>query len=175
MQIHVVDADDPAFYVRNMAGMRARGISPIILYGMSNGVLVMVNRVIEMAQQEDSIDLFQLHGHGGGGIQNISGGHSDGTPHLAAISNGNFAQIRPILDRLTPYFTSDARIELMGCSVASNADGEQLLIKLARLWGHAIKAGVEVQFSNQPDEVFVFEGPITIAYPDGGLACTTNS
>lgn len=174
MQIHVIDAEDPAFYTRNMNGMRARGITPIVLYGMCNGVVVMVNQIIDMAQQPCSIDLFQLHGHGGGGIQNISGGHADGTPDLAAISNGNFEQIRPELSRLTNYFTQDARIELMGCSVASNADGEQLLVKLARLWGHPIKAGVQVQYSNQPDEVFVFEGPITVAYPDGGLACTTN-
>jgi DNA polymerase III, alpha subunit len=173
MQIHVIDADDPLFYTRNMNGMRARGITPIVLYGMSNGVTVMVNQIIERAQQPNSIDLFQLHGHGGGGIQNISGGHADGTPHLAAISNGNFGQIRPILDRLTSYFTQDARIELMGCSVASNANGEQLLQKLARLWNHPIRAGVQVQYSNQPDEVFVFEGPITVAYPDGGLACAS--
>ena len=172
MQIHVIDAEDPDFFTRNMNGMKARGITPIVLYGMCNGVTVMINEIVSRAGQLNSIDLFQLHGHGGGGIQNISGGHADGTPDLAAISHGNFDQIRSDLGRLTSYFTLDARIELMGCSVASNQDGEELLVKLARLWGLPVKAGVQLQYSNQPDEVFVFEGPVTVAYPDGSLACT---
>lgn len=155
--------------------MNARKITPIVLYGMCNGVGQMVSDVIRMAKKTRSIDLLQIHGHGTGGLQNISAGEFNGGELLAGISNDNFEKIKSTLNQLTPYFSTNGRIQLMGCNVAGNKAGDKLLIKLAKLWGHTVTAGALSQYSNTAEEVFEFEGPTSTAHPNGDLSgCSAN-
>lgn len=164
--IDVVDGDDPSLVNLEAADIRNAGGNPIVVYGMSNGVEVVMNEILNRAQGPGRVALLRFHGHGGRGSQNVSGGHINGAPHLAAISDDNFSQIRGKLQRISHIFAPFGSTQLLGCDVGGGAKGKSLISKLANVWGVPVTAGLHTQFGGGK-QTFTFEGPTVTGFPAG--------
>lgn len=168
--IDVVDAGDPAIDEFYSADLRASGADPIVVYGMSNGVPYAIDRIIARAAGAGRIAILRINGHGGSGLQNVTGGKIDGARHMAGISNGNIAYLTPALSRLQPYFATFGSAELLGCEVAHGSSGLLLLQRLANIWGVPVTAGTKIQTGT-----FSFTGPTRSAFPGGGTVKSWSS
>jgi hypothetical protein len=171
MIIEVIDMDDsttgPASASIGLWNARTRpgaGRTILKLYGMSNGVGQMVSEIRQVARA-GSISVLRIWGHGYPGGQGVSGGHS-GTSFrddFAGMTVDNFEGIRGTLGTLRPLFVPGGRVELRGCDVAQG-NGDQLLVKLAKLWGVRVQGGTVVQHAGSN-----WDGQPVEAGPDGGL------
>ena len=179
MIIDVIDMEDSttraagdSIGVWNLREITRLGTSHVIqLYGMCNGVEAMIDSVMEVAGL-GLIEALRIWGHGTPGSQAVSAGDMSAgevTAHWAGISLTNFEAMAPILGRLTPYFSPCGRVELRGCSVADQTDGEQLLLQLAALWCVPVYAGRVTQRTAHSDWI----PPVTRATPGGSLSSTS--
>ena len=83
---------------------------------------------------------------------------------------------------MTPYFKPDARVELLGCYVATesvgehahiikeNSDGEKFIKELAKIWKVKVLASGNTG-QGLPIASIKFVGLVVQATPSGGLAC----
>lgn len=84
---------------------------------------------------------------------------------------------------MTPYFKPSARVELLGCYVATdfnekksaysikeNSDGEQLIKGLAKIWQVKVLASGNTN-KGLPIASIKFVGLVVQATPNGGLSC----
>lgn len=165
--VDVVDAHDPSAAATEAADIRAAGGKPIVLYGQSNGVAVMVGEVIQKAGRHRRIALLRIHSHGAPGSMNITAGEEALDEHMTSLDLSTLWYTGPQLAALAPYFVPWGATELMGCKVGSSAAGRQLLNRLAGYLQVPVSAGVRNQFSGG-HKTFVFEGPIKTGYPYGG-------
>jgi uncharacterized protein DUF4347 len=167
MVIDVVDVVDQALQDMEAADIRAQGGSPIALqYSTTNAVAILVQLIIERAAACSIITLLRFHGHGGPGGQNVAAGEAVYDAFGNGISITNLAVIGGDLARLRPYFAAHARVEMHGCQVASGRNGQNLLRRLAGIWGVQVSAGSRTQRGGGT-RTFRFEGPVYTGYPDG--------
>jgi Domain of unknown function (DUF4347) len=149
------------------AALRKKPNQIIIKYGgMSNGVAQMVSDVIETARSRAaSISVLRIWSHGRPGGQGVTLGPPDVSPtgQRAGISLGNWDQVRPALEKLTPYLDRTGRVELRGCSVGSNDEGLSFLRALASLWKVDVHAALFEQNIGPVD----WSGPVRRITPRG--------
>jgi Domain of unknown function (DUF4347) len=163
MIIDIVDMTDQRLGEEMIRQLRQRGFgSPILLYGMSNGVAEMVSAIIRRVRRPRTITLLRINGHGAPGVQGIASGEMpDGGIHLADITLGNLDAARPELERLKPYFRPEGVVILLGCAVGMNSRGRHFIQKLADF------LEVPVLASDNPGErhATYFDGQIAQARP----------
>lgn len=170
--IDVVDGTDPSLVAIEVGDIRRAGGDPIVVFGMSNGVEHVTNQILRRAGRRN-VMLLRFHGHGHAGVQNITGGTINGTPHLAAIALSNFSQIEGTLRRIRPVMLPFGSVQLLGCNVGSGA-GSALIDRLSQTWGVPVTAGLNIQFAGG-NTTFRFEGPTITAFPSGGLKSWSQS
>jgi hypothetical protein len=140
MIINVIDmVDGSGQYVKNYL-VQCGDRNFIELYGMSNGIHEMKNRIISTAPLF-SVTALRIFGHGGPGWQNVAAGTSDS----GQCSHGSAVTVNALqnLAVLGPYFDTYARVELRGCSVAR--DGGRMISALAQLWKVRVQAATSDQ------------------------------
>lgn len=162
--IDVVDGTDPSLIALEAADIRQTGGNPIVVFGQSNG-LAFVMQQIAARGQRGNVMLLRIHGHGGRGTQNVTGGQINGAPHMASISLQNYAASEPDLNRVRPVLVPFGSVQLLGCDVGGG-NGAQLVQRLARTWGVPVTAGLHTQFAGG-NATFRFEGPTVTGFPGG--------
>jgi hypothetical protein len=177
MELNVIDLGD-SYFVKLGMQLRALNQTVIEMLPGPNGVQRMVADIKKIAKVPGSISVLRIYAHGNSGIINVAGGEFDASDTLSAISIDNLPKIEPILSDLTPYFSQQARVELVGCLVAldstkkisENSAGERLIKRLAQIWR------VNVLASGNPKELPIaalkFVGVVVQASPGGGLTST---
>jgi hypothetical protein len=139
MMIDVIDMVDGAGKYQKQDLIKLGYKHFIELPLMSNGLLEMKNRIVQIAGAH-SINVLRVWGHGGPGIQNVSLGArypSQTGNGLSSITYNNLHN----LTELGPYFALNARVELRGCSVAN--DQGRMMSALATLWQVRVQATTE--------------------------------
>jgi hypothetical protein len=170
MEINVLDTSEEKF-LRVKWQLEAVGKTTIETVDFSNAVDRMIDDVIRVAKTPNSITVLRLYAHGNAGIINVRGfgqhGKKADPESRACVAIENLPKLEASLRRLAPYFAPGARVELIGCLVALDTEGEELLRELARIWG------VRVQGSPDASSVLSIElsGRVYEATPDGGLLC----
>lgn len=170
MNIDVIDMEDPVLGKDRQKQLNDRGVNStkIIMYGMSNGVGQMITDISQVASM-GGVNVLRIWSHGRSGGQTISGGHAGEEGRVqnwTGISVGNLDAVRGELIRLNDYFAPDARVELRGCNVAADSDGDALLQGLAGIWGVIVQGGILTQYHID------WDGPVHQSDPYGGLTCT---
>jgi peptidoglycan hydrolase-like protein with peptidoglycan-binding domain len=166
--IDVVDSGDPLLLVEVM-DLRARGGDPIVVSAMCNGVAYAMNQIAARANGEGKVALLRIHGHGNIGKQVVTGGLTTtpggSAPHLAAIANSNFEQLKGDLQRITKIFVGFASAQLFGCNVGRGSKGEAFLQKLALVWEVPVTAGIIGQAVGLTHYI---DGPTVSGFPGWG-------
>jgi hypothetical protein len=139
------DGRNPDLVVAAQQTAEDLGLRPIIVRDVTQMVDAILARLNSISSTE-RISYLQIRGHGYPGNQMIGPGES-GFPTqderiIGVRANGELLN-RTQLHRLSGRFERGAVVELYGCNVAQGAAGQQLLEKLAALWG-----GVEVRASD---------------------------
>jgi hypothetical protein len=142
----------------------------------------MVTEIINKVKSPNSIDVLRILAHGNSGVIAVTGGETLEYPN-SAIAAWNLSKLEPILKRLTPYFKSSARVELLGCYVAThqdaktenysikaNSDGENLITGLAKIWQVKVLASGNTN-KGLPIASIKFVGLVVQAAPNGSLSC----
>ena len=135
--------------------------------GVSNGVGLLVSRIVQ-AGQAKQLGLLRIFGHGGKGLQMISGGRG-GMPggaaeHAAALTPTITRRMRPELKRAAAAFRPYGSAELHGCRVADGSTGRLLLKDLADEWGVPVTAALDRQHVGR-GRTLRFEGKTLTAFP----------
>lgn len=157
-----------------IAELKEAGGDPIIVYGMSNALGYVVDRVIERAHSHGMLSLLRFHGHGAPGGMSIAGAYyRDMSAHLADLGPKKRRIARRILADLRPYFSPSGRVELHGCEVGKGRAGLKLLRWMANTLGVPVSAGVSDQWSGAKGD-FTFEGPVRTVYPGGRVIKTSS-
>jgi len=135
--------------------------------GASNGVGLMVSRILQ-AGQSKQLGLLRIFGHGGKGLQMISGGRG-GIPggageHAAALTPTITRRMRPELKKVATVFRPYGSAELHGCRVADGSTGRLLLKDLAEEWGVPVTAAIDRQHVGR-GKTMRFEGRTMTAFP----------
>lgn len=156
-----------------ITNVRNAGGDPIVVHGMSNAIQYVVDRVIERAGRYGTISVLRFHGHGLPGEMGITGGmFQDQSRHLSDLGKHRRWAAGAILRQLLPYFKPTGRVELHGCSVGQGPEGRRLLLLLADAFGVPVSAGVKDQYDSEGPDIYLFEGPVRTAYPDGRILKT---
>lgn len=172
MVIDIADGTDPSVISSEVADLRASGGDPIIVYGMSNALGHVVDRIKQRAGGYGMITILRFFGHGAPGIMGIAGGSGpDMSRHLADL--GGARRRRTVRSRAEhwPYFAPNGRVELHGCNVGQGRAGRRLLQSMAQTLGVPLSAGVRTQLAGGASN-FRFEGPVRTAYPFGRIRKT---
>jgi hypothetical protein len=170
MDVDVIDMEDPAVGrdVRSRLDARRVASTKITMYGMCNGVGQMIQDIVGVAPR-GGVDALRIWSHGRPGGQTVSGGEAGEAgrvQHWTGISVANIDALHDQLVGLNPVFAPGARVELRGCSVAGGAPGDELLQRLARLWGVTVQGGTVVQTGID------WIPPVHQASPSGAMSCT---
>jgi len=146
-------------------------------------------KVAEAAASLGKISLLRFHGHGLPGYQSVcmgfdltvAEGDSPAKKTEAAkydaflnsyqspqdrrgISRWNYPHIATRLKNLAACFAKDGQVWLMGCDVADEPDGPELVKLLAGLWGVPVSAGKDTQYGGDA-ATFYIEGGIVTGRP----------
>ena len=167
MIVDVIDMEDPILGADRAAQLGRLGAHSIKLrmYGMSNGVGQMIQDLASSVPA-GRLQVLRIWSHGRSGGQTISGGHGGEAfrvAHWTGISVANLDVLAPTLARLKTLFLPSGRVELRGCEVASGSDGRTLLLRLAKIWGVPVLAGIALQYRAE------WDGNVTRASPSGTL------
>jgi hypothetical protein len=181
MEVNVVDTVD-----RGLAPIQKQLVSmnqdPIEVSRGPNGVDRMITEIIKKVKTTNSIDVLRIIAHGNSGVIAVTGGETLDFSD-SAIASWNLPKLESKLKLLTPYFKPTARVELLGCYVATNfndkksqysikagSDGEQLLKGLAKIWQVNVLASGNTAHG-LPIASIKFVGLVVQATPDGGFSC----
>jgi hypothetical protein len=144
--------------------IRLAGGKPIRLGGMSNGIAQLVSEILSVSLP-NSVFLLRLHGHGAPGNAGMSQGVGNiPGDNRSAINLVEWPTIEPQLRRLKGIFGPYGCIQLMHCSVAKGAPGDQLLQRVADCTGVPCTAAVNTQLGGGIT-TFRFEGPTKSRFP----------
>lgn len=139
---------------------------PWVLGGACNGVEEAVNMILRHTARR-CVFLLRFHGHGAPGFAGISvGQEAAGIEELSDIDAGNFAEVKPVLARLSPIFGPYGSVQFMHCETGKGPEGRMLLQSVANTLGVPATAGVHIQLGGGTN-TFRFEGPTFTALPGG--------
>ncbi len=137
---------------------------PIIPRDVGQMVDAILRRLNSVSSTE-RISYLQIRGHGYAGSQMVGPG-DQGFPSnperiIGLQSNGELLN-RTQLQRLSNRFERGAVVELYGCNVADGAQGQQLLEKLAALWGGVtVRASDASQWHTGAQPMGPFQGRVS--------------
>jgi hypothetical protein len=163
--IDVVDGTDPSLIAFEASDIGQAGGTPIVVFGQSNGLQFTMQQIAARGRS-NNVMLLRIHGHGGRGGQNVTGGDINGTPHMASISLEKYSESEPSLTLIKRVFLPFGSVQLLGCDVGGGSKGRQLVQKLAQTWGVPVTAGVHTQFAGG-SLTFRFEGETVTGFPVG--------
>ena len=147
---------------------------PIVVYGMSNAIGFVVDKIKVRAGSYGMIDLLRFHGHGAPGMMGIAGNYgADMSRHLADLGPRRKRLAGRTLAELRAYFSPFGRVELHGCEVGKGKTGGKLIRRLANAFGVPVSAGIRNQYDSDLSDTFTFEGPVRTAYPGGKIKKTS--
>jgi len=170
----VIDTIDPSFSKAEVAWIKDAGGDPVIMKS-GESVNEMVQKLITRVNGSP-IKLLRIHGHGFPGFQAVASGKIRHPHPLAAISNKHFEKVKSPLRRLKTNFFKGGEVYLMGCNVGEGSEGEQLLQKLANLWGVPVSGAAQTQYACEKGSKGIsaseckasslnYEGPVKKFYP----------
>lgn len=161
--IDSVDLTNPKDMGYEDAAIRRAGGSPIVNFGMCNGVKVVMQRIQSNASAGNVV-LLRFHGHGSPGEMGLTVGTGS---HVSSEFGVTFLDsLARFVAPLAWIFSSFGSAELHGCRVGSGRDGRRLVSALAKAWGVPVTAGVRTQLGGGRS-TFRFEGPTFTAFPSG--------
>ncbi len=168
MRIDVIDQGDPA--VAKSCEQQVQGYTEgiIKMWPMSNGIVQMVDDVINAVASSNALTVLRIWGHGWAGGQLIAGGPGS----RSAVWGGNVFDFAWSLQRLADVFTPDGHVELKGCQVAGADVGKLFLAKLAITVGRSVLAGENTQGGPNSAQITPgvgWDGPVFQADPDGSV------
>ena len=166
MEIAVIDTIDRAM-VKPMMTLQNLGKKIIEMTPGPNGIGRMVDQIGRIVEKPGSLTVLRIYAHGNSGMMNVAGGEFDETDSLSTLTLDTLPKVKHQLKQLTPYFAPGARVELLGCAVAKDAEGEKLLVELARIWNVRVQGTPK----EEPIAAVQFTGAVYQAAPDGGLVC----
>jgi hypothetical protein len=145
---------------------------PIVLGGMCNGLVAMV-QAVQTRARPGHVAALRLDGHGNlGRWLTISVGdvaHLKGSAYqeianeeMSYISSSNFLKVRGVIEPLKCIFAPFAFAEHLGCTLGARPLTRAMLEKLADLWGVPIRVGKQTQ---PIGSVLDIHGPAFTAYP----------
>ena len=165
-----VDLGDPALQA-DIDQFKREGNDPIVLGGMCNGLQQMVSAVTGRAQK-GHVAALRFDGHGNLGrwltisVGNIA--HLKGQAYKeielevnSYISSTNFTQVSSIISPLSSIFAPFGFVEHLGCTLGAKRPTQEMLKKLADMWGVPIRVGV----TTQPIGTVNIMGPSFTAFP----------
>lgn len=148
MEVHVCDtsSNEGIVAANNLKRIKA---SNVILFNapMSNGVGMMVSKVIEQAADSPTglIKVLRIWAHGGPGSQGITRGRESaanadwaGIDLETLAKNTEMAKTLIQLEQVLDWY---GRVELRGCKVGAGVRGQIFLNYLANLWRVPVYAG----------------------------------
>jgi hypothetical protein len=127
--IDCIDMGDANLGNSRIQGLQNLSVASTVLqfYGMSNGVVQMVNGIQNALNNPNDtyINVLRIWGHGGPGSQNVTAGASgSSTDDFSGIDQTTFTLLNPLQGSFAP----GGWVELRGCSVGSGAAGQVLLM-----------------------------------------------
>lgn len=165
-----VDVTDPMLLDRTVPEL-TRWTSPVTLGAMSNGVHELVTKVKERVQDQGSLLMLRLHGHGKSGIvavshgsRRIMGDKINPFEAQSVIAHDIVPVLEPQLRRLAPLFCDFGFVELHSCHVAEGVEGQGFVRKLAEILGVPVRAAYTTQSERA---VFTLTGPTLSGLPGG--------
>lgn len=159
--IDSVDATDPE--ITDHRDFQRYGGAPIVNYGMSLGLLNVINQVRSQAQS-GRVVLLRFHGHGSPGHMIVSSGaDGDVASSFDLDYGGNFW---PLLGSLRNIFLPFGSVEFHGCNVPMGVRGERFLRRMANILNVPATAGVRSQFGGGRESLR-FEGRTRTFCPGG--------
>ena len=166
MIIDVIDGSDPklAENIPKWIKFRKSNSTIIVLPPMSNGVAEMVNQ-IQMKAQPASLYILRIWGHGRPGMIGVSGGPDESFTHFSGLSLSNIMLQKDVLESLNPLFSTSGRVELRGCNVGENDDGQAFVTILAEIWQVNISAGRILQSAGTTENLW--SPPVLTVMPNG--------
>ncbi len=162
--IDSVDATNPKDMGYEDAAIRDAGGSPIVNFGMCNGVKVVMQEIQSRAGMGNVV-LLRFHGHGAPGAMGVTTG--TGTEISSEFGVTVLDSLARYLGRFKWIFSSFGSAELHGCRVGAGRDGRRLVKALVRAWGVPVTAGLRTQYGGG-SSTFRFEGPTFTAFPGSG-------
>ena len=160
--VDVLDMEDKKVMHLVADELDGLGTKVVKLYGVSNGIMAMIDAVIYAVEgKPSSIRVLRFWGHGyiGGDGQIVVGD--------VALVHSNVDRVGVKMMRLRPYFMNGARVELRGCEVASG-NGKEVMLELAKIWNVNVQGSEKDQFS-----IIAWTPPVKEALPDGGFRGTS--
>jgi len=162
--IDSVDLTNPKDMGYEDAAIHNAGGTPIVNFGMCNGVRVVMQKIQARAGQ-GNVALLRFHGHGSSGNMGLTVGTGS---HISSEFGVKFLDdLARFVSPLAWIFASYGSAELHGCSVGAGRDGRRLVSALAKAWGVPVTAGLRSQYGGGLS-TFRFEGPTITAFPQGG-------
>lgn len=146
------------------AAIRNAGGSPIVNFGMCNGVRVAMQE-IQARSGRGTVVLLRFHGHGAPGFMGVTTG--TGSEISSEFGVTFLDSLARYLSHFKWIFSSFGSAELHGCRVGAGHDGRRLVTVLAQAWGVPVTAGLRTQFGGG-SSTFRFEGPTFTSFPGGG-------
>jgi len=159
--IDSVDATNPKDMGYEDEAIRDAGGSPIVNFGMCNGIKVVTQR-IQIRADMGNVVLLRFHGHGAPGVMGVTAGTD--TEISSEFGVTFLDSLARYLGRLSWIFSSFGSAELHGCRVGAGRDGRRLVTALAKAWGVPVTAGIRTQYGGG-SSTFRFEGPTFTAFP----------
>ncbi len=147
--IDVVDMGDPAVAQDVLMCLNRAdcGSKVITVPPLDDGVEYMVRAVCRSVKPRD-LWVLRIWGHGGCGMQNVSGGHDSyyGPDWHGGLTTDNLDDLELTLSALRPLFVNEkARVELRGCIAGFSSFGSALMLKLARMLKVRVHASSDFQ------------------------------
>jgi hypothetical protein len=162
--IDSVDATNPDDMGYEDAAIRSAGGSPIVNFGMCNGLKVVMQKIQAQART-GAVALLRFHGHGAPGEMGVTTG--TGSEISSEFGVRFLDSLARYLGTMRWIFSNIGSAELHGCRVGAGSDGRRLIKALAWAWGVPVTAGLHTQYGGGAS-TFRFEGPIFTAFPEGG-------
>jgi hypothetical protein len=173
MDIHVCDTSstEGKIALNNLTRLKKKNLITFSA-PMSNGVGVMVSKIIAMASNSPTglVKNLSIWAHGGPGSQGVSrGAESAQNEHWAGIDLRTLAtnkDMRDLLSRLWEVLDWNGRVELRGCKVGAGVEGQKFLNVLTVLWEVPVYAGeVDQLLTSAPGLELAWAGTVHVATP----------
>jgi len=147
---------------------------PIITGAQSNSIPRLMSEIAGKASG-GQILLLRFHGHGNAGTIGISDGMGLFDPagqedlsHRTALSYKNVDSLAGELFRIRLLFAPYGSVEIHGCEAGRDREGQELLRKLASIWGVPVSAPTSRQTVGAMKDNTRFEGQVRTEFPNCG-------
>ncbi len=171
--VDAVDVTDPDLcYI--VGGLATPLGKPIITGAQSNSIPRLMTEIAGKASGGQLL-LLRLHGHGSAGNIGVSDGRGlfdsagqEDLSHRTALSYKNVDSLAGELLRISLLFAPYGSVEIHGCEAGKGHEGQELLRKLANIWGVPVSAPTGRQSKGAMKDNTRFDGEVHTEFPNGG-------